>query len=186
MKIDNEFQLNASREEVWQALNNLDVLKDCIPGCEELMALAEDHFQAAIRAKVGPVNAKFNTEIRLENVNAPKSYSLVVNSKGGAAGMGEGIAHVELIDEEAGSTLRYTVDFKVKGKLAQIGSRLILNVIQKMSNEFFSKFATHFPETGGVEQPAEVATGNELNLATPLMLMGSALVILLILYMLMS
>lgn len=145
MDLDGEFQLAGSREDVWHALNDLDVLKQCIPGCEELSFVTEEHFQAAIRAKVGPVNAKFNTEIRLEDVKPPESYSLVVDSKGGAAGIGEGIAHVKLLENSGGTLLKYTVEFKVKGKLAQIGSRLIMNVIQKMSNEFFSKFAAHFP-----------------------------------------
>lgn len=155
MNLNGEFQLAASREVVWQALNDLDVLKECIPGCEELDALADDHFQAKIRAKVGPVNAKFSTEIRLNDVIAPESYSLTVNSKGGAAGMGEGIAHVKLLENPQGTELQYIVEFKVKGKLAQIGSRLIMNVIQKMSNAFFSKFAAHFPEVDEASQESQ-------------------------------
>ena len=190
MNLDGEFQLASSREAVWRALNDLDVLKQCIPGCEELHALAEDHFQAAIRAKVGPVNAKFTTEIRLENINEPESYSLVVDSKGGAAGMGEGVAHVKLVENSDGTLLQYNVEFKVKGKLAQIGSRLIMNVIQKMSNEFFSKFAAYFPKQENLEQEVAGDSGesschDSANIS-PVVLLVSAVVMVFILYILMT
>ena len=156
MNLDGEFQLAAARETVWQALNDLDVLRACIPGCEELTAVTGEHFRAVVRAKTGPVNAKFNTDIHLENVNEPESYTLVVNGKGGAAGMGEGSANVELAENPSGTLLRYSVELKVKGKLAQVGSRLIMNVVRKLSNEFFSKFAAHFPER---EKPGQEVAG---------------------------
>ena len=140
MKTDGEVQFEASREVVWKALNDIDVLQACIPGCESLTLVAENEFQAKVRAKVGPVNSSFNTTIHLEDVMEPDSYVLRVHSKGGAAGIGEAIARVNLIEESTGTKLKYEVEFKVKGKLAQIGSRLIMNVIQKLSRQFFESF----------------------------------------------
>lgn len=155
MNLDGEFQLAAAREEVWDALNNTEILKECIPGCEELEKLSDTEFEALVRAKVGPVNAKFKTQVSLRDVNPPASYSLVAKSKGGAAGMGEGVARVELSETAGGTELKYDVEFKVQGKLAQIGSRLLMNVIQKMSNEFFSKFASNFASQSQPETEAE-------------------------------
>ncbi len=146
MNLDGDFLLTASRQEVWDKLNDTEVLKDCIPGCEALDETSENVYQAGIRAKVGPVNAKFKSEISLRDINEPESYVLAVKSKGGAAGMGEGLARVQLLEQDNATQLNYSVEFKVQGKLAQIGSRLIMNVIQKMSNQFFSKFAAYFPE----------------------------------------
>ena len=140
MKTDGDVKFDAPREAVWKALNDVAVLQACIPGCESLSVVGENEFQAKVRAKVGPVNSSFNTTINLEDVVEPESYSLRVHSKGGAAGIGEAIARVNLIDESPGTSLKYEVEFKVKGKLAQIGSRLIMNVIQKLSREFFESF----------------------------------------------
>lgn len=152
MNLEGKFELPASRGEVWEALNNTAVLKECIPGCEELEKLSETEFEALVRAKIGPVNAKFKTEIVLRDVKPSDSYTLVAKSKGGAAGMGEGVARVELVEQPDGTELKYSVEFKVQGKLAQIGSRLLMNVIQKMSNEFFSKFAASFTAEQELEQ----------------------------------
>ena len=146
MNLEGDFLVAASRQEVWDKLNDTEVLKTCIPGCETLDETSENTFLATIRAKVGPVNAKFKSEISLRDINEPESYLLSVKSKGGAAGMGEGLARVNLLEQGSATQLNYVVEFKVQGKLAQIGSRLIMNVIQKMSNQFFSKFITHFPE----------------------------------------
>ena len=142
LKTDGEVKFDAEREPVWKALNDIEVLKACIPGCESLELVGENEFHALVRAKVGPVNSSFNTTIHLEDIVEPESYSLRVHSKGGAAGIGEAIARVKLIDESPGTCLKYEVEFKVKGKLAQIGSRLIMNVIQKLSREFFASFET--------------------------------------------
>lgn len=147
MELKGEYELHADRDTVWQALNDLAVLRDCIPGCETLDVVEDNHYQAAIRAKVGPVNTKFATAIHLENVCAPESYTLRVHSKGGAAGLGEGLAHVQLMDSSSGTRLFYAVEFKVKGKLAQIGSRLIMNVVQKLSKQFFDSFSARVNAT---------------------------------------
>ncbi len=148
MNIDGQFQLAASRQEVWDKLNDVDVLRLCIPGCESLDQIDETHFEAVIRAKIGPINAKFVSRIELQEMNEPQSYTLSVRSKGGAAGMGEGLANVELAETETETQLRYSVELKVKGKLAQIGSRLINNTVIKLSNQFFDSFAAQFDDIG--------------------------------------
>lgn len=144
MNHSGQFKLNAPAQEVWDKLNNIDILQICIPGCESLELSSANCFQAIIRAKIGPINAKFDSEINLRDIKEPESYTLAVKSKGGAAGMGEGLARVELLEQEGGTQLNYSVDLKVQGKLAQIGSRLINNVIKKLSNEFFDRFAANF------------------------------------------
>ena len=144
MILDGQFQLAAPRQEVWDKLNNTQVLKGCIPGCETLEESEENSFQAIIRAKVGPISAKFKSVINLRDIVEPKCYTLNVTSKGGAAGMGEGVAQVALLEKDGGTQLNYSVELKVRGKLAQIGSRLINNTIIKLSNEFFDKFAAQF------------------------------------------
>lgn len=166
MNLDGEFDLAASRKDVWEALNDTEVLKNCVPGCEALEKISDTQFEALVRAKVGPLNAKFKTDISLRDVNPPESYSLVAKSKGGAAGMGEGVAQVELLETGTGTQLKYVVEFKVQGKLAQIGSRLLMNVIQKMSNQFFSDFASHFapgvePEVGVDSAPTRIASADK-------------------------
>ena len=148
MNLDGQFQLAASRQEVWDSLNDTRVLQNCIPGCESLEEISEHCFLATIRAKIGPINAMFKSEINLRDIIEPESYTLAVKSKGGAVGMGEGLARVSLTDHEGGTQLNYSVDFKVQGKLAQIGSRLINNVIKKLSNEFFDRFAENFDKQG--------------------------------------
>jgi uncharacterized protein len=145
MIFEGRFLLEAPQQLVWERLNDTRVLQACIPGCESLEEVTENSYLASIRAKVGPLNAKFKSEIVLREINEPLSYLLSIKSKGGAAGMGEGLARVELLGHENSTELNYSVEFKVQGKLAQIGSRLIMNVIQKMSNEFFSQFAAFFP-----------------------------------------
>ena len=148
MNIEGEHQLDAPRQEVWDKLNDVGVLRECIPGCESLEQDQANHFEARIRAKIGPINAKFISQIELQDVKEPESYTLSVRSKGGAAGMGEGLARVELLDQGNSTQLHYSVELKVKGKLAQIGSRLINNTVVKLSNEFFDAFAGRFAVTG--------------------------------------
>ncbi|NKB37735.1 MAG: carbon monoxide dehydrogenase [Gammaproteobacteria bacterium] len=148
MNIDGQFQLPALRQKVWNKLNDVDVLRDFIPGCESLDQKDETHFEAVIRAKIGPINAKFVSQIELQEMNEPQSYTLSVRSKGGAAGMGEGLASVELNEEDTDTLLHYSVELKVKGKLAQIGSRLINNTVVKLSNQFFESFAAQFENPG--------------------------------------
>ena len=141
MEIKGEYQIAAAREVVWQALNDPDVLKACIPGCEEFERAGDNEYRARIKATIGPVRASFNTALSLEDLNPPESYRLVGESKA-TAGFGRGSASVNLVETESGTLLRYDADFKVGGKLAQVGSRLVVGATKKTADDFFGAFST--------------------------------------------
>ena len=141
MDIKGEYNIATSRERVWEALNDPEVLCRCIPGCESLEKTSDTEMQGKVMAAIGPVRARFNTQLRLENVNAPQSYTLVGESKAGAAGFGRGSANVTLTEEDGSTVLSYEADLKVGGKLAQVGSRLVLGATRKIADDFFSNFS---------------------------------------------
>jgi len=141
MEIKGEYQIASSREDVWQALNDPEMLKKCIPGCESLEKISDTKMIATVMASIGPVRARFNTKLSLENLNPPESYTLVGESKAGAAGFGRGSADVTLAENDDGTLLSYTADFRVGGKLAQVGSRLVLGATRKIANDFFGNFS---------------------------------------------
>lgn len=141
MEMTGEYRIPASREEVWRALNDPEVLRECIPGCEELEKVSDTEFTAKVKMKVGPVSARFTGAVTLEDLNPPQSYSIVGEGKGGAAGFAKGGAKVELEEDGDDTILRYEADAKVGGKLAQIGSRLIAGTARKLADKFFSAFA---------------------------------------------
>ena len=130
----------ADRATVWAALNDSETLKACIPGCQELSGSADDGFEATVVQKVGPVKATFKGAVTLEDVNAPESYRIVGEGKGGAAGFAKGQAAVALSETAEGTELAYTVDAKVGGKLAQLGSRIVDGFAKKMADKFFEGF----------------------------------------------
>ncbi|WP_342664898.1 carbon monoxide dehydrogenase subunit G [Thalassobaculum salexigens] len=134
----------APRQTVWEALNDPDVLKECIPGCEEIEKTGEHGFTAKVSAKVGPVKAKFAGAVELQDLNPPVSYTIVGEGKGGAAGFAKGGAKVNLEetteDGAPATILTYEVNASVGGKLAAIGSRLIDSTAKKYANDFFEKF----------------------------------------------
>lgn len=141
MQMIGEYRILAPRQTVWDALNDPDVLKQCIPGCEELTRTEEGGFAAKVTAKVGPVRAKFAGKVELSDIDPPNGYTISGQGTGGAAGFAKGGAKVSLIEDGADTILNYTVDALVGGKLAQIGSRLIDATAKKMADDFFSKFA---------------------------------------------
>ncbi len=141
MEIKGEYQIASSREVVWQALNDPEMLKKCIPGCESMEQISDTEFTATVMAAIGPVRARFNTRISLENLKPPESYTMVGDSKAGAAGFGRGSADVTLAGNDDGTLLSYVADFKVGGKLAQVGSRLVLGATKKTADDFFGKFS---------------------------------------------
>ena len=150
MQMTDERIIAAPPAVVWAALFDPEVLKACVPGCEELTGSAETGYSATVVQKVGPVKATFHGEVTMQDVIAPESCRLVGEGKGGAAGFAKGEAHVHLAATEDGQTkLTYTVDAKVGGKLAQLGSRIVDGFARKMAADFF----TRFQET--VEGPAE-------------------------------
>jgi uncharacterized protein len=154
-----EYRIAAPRERVWAALNDAAVLARCIEGCQSMERVGDDLFEAAVKAKVGPVSALFNAELRLEDVRAPAGYTLNAQVKGGAAGFARGTARVELDEAGVDTILRYTVVANVGGKLAQVGSRLIDATARKMAEDFFGAFGR---ELGLGEVPAgETVTAAE-------------------------
>lgn len=143
MEMTGEYRIPASRQKVWDALNDPDVLKECIPGCEEIEKISATEFTAKVKAKVGPVSARFAGEVTLQDLNPPTSYTIAGQGKGGAAGFAKGSAKVTLDEDGDGTVLRYEADAQVGGKLAQIGSRLIAGTARKIADKFFGNFAEH-------------------------------------------
>lgn len=142
MELQGEYRIPAPREQVWAMLNDPEVLRKCIPGCQELDGSPEDGFNATVKLKVGPVSATFKGAVTLTNVNAPESYTIVGEGKGGIAGFASGGADVVLTEDGAETVLRYEVNAKVGGKLAQLGSRMIKSTSEKLAKQFFDEFAT--------------------------------------------
>ncbi len=139
---------------MWEALNDPDVLKECIDGCQSLTRVADDRFEGVVRARIGPVNATFRGTVSLVDLNPPESYGLEVQAKGGAAGFGKGTASVTLAEIPEGTLLGYGVQAQVGGKLAQIGSRLVDGAVRKMADSFFAAF------TGQLGGPADTQAGD--------------------------
>jgi carbon monoxide dehydrogenase subunit G len=157
MRQSGEHRIEADRRTVWAALNDPDVLAKCIEGCESMAKVGDDAFVAKVRARVGPVSAMFEGEVKLADVDPPASYRLIVNAKGGAAGFGKGEAKVALDEDGAATILRYEVEGSVGGKLAQVGQRLIDGVAKKTADEFFERFAAIVGPTAPTEAAAAAA-----------------------------
>jgi uncharacterized protein len=129
-----------SVEETWKALNDPEVLKACIAGCESIECVADNEFRVAMTARVGPVTAKFSGRIVLSDIVAPTSYTMRFEGQGGAAGFANGEAQVALASEGSGTRVDYTAKAQVGGKLAQIGSRLVDGAAAKVADDFFASF----------------------------------------------
>lgn len=140
MEMSEERSIPASRDEVWQALNDPDVLQEAMPGCDQFEATGDNEYIARITAKVGPVKARFKFRILLQDIEPPTGYTLNGEGQGGAAGFAKGSARVELEESAEGTILRYTVKANVGGKLAQLGARLIDGTARKMADAFFGNF----------------------------------------------
>ncbi len=141
MQMTGECRIEAPREAVWTALNDPEVLQQCIPGCEELEKTSDTEFFAKVNAKVGPVSAKFAGSVTLSDLKPPESYKISGEGKGGAAGFAKGGATVTLAEDGGATLLGYDVDGQVGGKLAQVGAGLIDGAAKKMADDFFGKFA---------------------------------------------
>jgi uncharacterized protein len=154
MTMTGEATLPADRAKVWAMLNDPEVLKACIPGCQSLEKTSDTSFAAVAKVKIGPVSATFKGAVQLSNLDPPNGYTISGEGEGGIAGFAKGGAKVQLLDaqEAPGSTLlKYDVQANVGGKIAQLGARLIDGVAKKMADQFFSNFAT---AAGGVVQAA--------------------------------
>lgn len=156
--------INASRQKVWNALNDPDVLIRCIPGCEEISRVSDNQLQVRMMVKMGPVRSRFAGTLSLEDINAPESCSLVFDGTG-AAGFAKGGAKVSLADQDATQTrLNYTAKASVGGKLGQIGGRLIESSARKMSDEFFSAFQSVVSEDSHAKDAVRSGEDDEATL----------------------
>jgi carbon monoxide dehydrogenase subunit G len=141
MDMTGESRIPAPRQRVWEALNNPQILKECIPGCETIEKNSDTEFTARVVAKVGPVRAAFSGKVTLSDLEPPKAYTISGEGTGGVAGFARGAAKVKLDEDGDATTLHYEVQAHVGGKLAQIGSRLIDATARKMAADFFARFA---------------------------------------------
>ncbi|HEY2020113.1 carbon monoxide dehydrogenase subunit G [Paraburkholderia sp.] len=170
MELTGEQILPLPRERVWAALNDPDILKASVPGCESFERIDDTQFQMVMAASVGPIKARFKGKMVLTDLQPPQSYSMTFEGSGGAAGFGKGGAHVDLLTDVAGGTrLVYRSHAQVGGRLAQVGARLIDGVARKMAEDFFGRFRAAVvgpqqPAAGGAE-PAAADTSGVLHTA---------------------
>jgi len=136
-----EVQLNANKETVYAKLNDPEVLKACIPGCESLELVSPTEFVAVSVMKIGPVKARWKGRVTLSDLDPPNGYKITGEGEGGVAGFAKGGATVSLSEKDGGTALKYDVDAQIGGKLAQLGQRLIAGAAKKMADDFFAKFA---------------------------------------------
>ena len=168
MEMTGEYRIAAPRAQVWAALNDPEVLKISIPGCETLDMTSDTDMTAKVVAKIGPVKATFVGKVKLENINAPESYTISGEGQGGVAGFAKGGADVHLTEDGGETVLAYTARAQIGGKLAQLGSRLIDSTAKMMADQFFAKFSAVVTERALIEaggglaaEPATVATATE-------------------------
>jgi carbon monoxide dehydrogenase subunit G len=160
MEMQGSRQLAINQQQTWDALNDPQVLKLCIPGCDKIEASGENQYSMAVSLKIGPLAAKFAGKIALSDINAPHSYTIAFEGQGGPAGFGKGNAKVQLHPNAEGVALEYTVQASVGGKIAQVGQRLIDGVAKSMAEDFFKRFdqemQKRYPEAYA-ERPAAPA-----------------------------
>ena len=157
MELQEEIFINAPRDVVYAALNDPEILKQCIPGCQELTKQSDTELAAKVTLKVGPVKANFVGDVTLDPSNAPAHFSLNGEGNGGVAGFAKGGADVELIEQDGGTLLKYTAKADVGGKLAQLGSRLIVSTSKKLAKNFFEEFNLVLVGEEGPENEGEVS-----------------------------
>lgn len=144
MNLTGEYTISASRDEVWAALNDPDVLKICVPGCEEMEKISDTQFVAKVTVKIGAVKTRMKGKVELSDIDAPNGYTIAGSGQSGVAGFAKGGARVSLVDAPGGGTiLRYEAHTELGGKLAAVGSRVIQGIAKRMADDFFGAFARH-------------------------------------------
>jgi hypothetical protein len=151
LEMSGEYVLPIARKAVWDALNDQEMLKRCIPGCQTIEKKSDTEFSAVVVTKIGPVKARFKGNVRLEDLNPPNSYRIMGEGEGGVAGFAKGGASVNLSDAEGGTLLVYKAEANVGGKLAQLGQRLLAGTAKKMADQFFANFAEALTPGVGVK-----------------------------------
>ncbi|WP_298829247.1 CoxG family protein [uncultured Piscinibacter sp.] len=163
MELKGERLIPAPIDTTWAGLNDPEILKACIAGCESLERTADDAFQALVAVRVGPVAAKFKGNLKLTDVKPPSSYTIHFDGQGGAAGFGKGSADVQLVPQAGGTRLSYSARAQVGGKMAQVGSRLIDAAAGKIAEDFFAAFEAKLAPAAAAEAvPAPAAGGGRL------------------------
>jgi carbon monoxide dehydrogenase subunit G len=140
MEMTGEQLIPATQAHTWEALNDTEMLRACVPGCESITATGPDEYAVLMTARVGPVSAKFKGKMKLSDIRPPESYNITFEGQGGVAGFAKGSSAVQLASVAGGTMLSYQVKANVGGKLAQIGSRLVDAAAQKVSGDFFNAF----------------------------------------------
>jgi len=158
MKMSGSRQIQAAQSDVWAKLNDVDVLKRCIPGCESLEKVGENDLKSTVAVKIGPMSVRFNGAVTLSDLDPPNSYRISGKGQGGAAGFASGGANVKLEPKDGGTLLTYDVDATVGGKIAQLGARLIDATAASLANQFFDRFATETAPPAAASQAAEAAS----------------------------
>jgi hypothetical protein len=153
MDMTGERFILASKEKIWAGLNDTEVLKACIPGCESLEALSDTQMKAVAAVKLGPISAKFTGDVTLSDLDPPNGYTISGEGRGGVAGFAKGGAKVRLSAQDGGTMLSYTVNAQVGGKIAQLGARLIDATAKSMAEQFFTKFAAAVEPQAAVPTP---------------------------------
>lgn len=155
MELKGERRLPVDRAAAWKALNDPEVLRACIPGCESVEQAGDGAYAVGVAVALGPVRARFKGTLRLEDVVAPASYTLRFEGQGGAAGFAKGSSQVSLAEDGAAATiLRYTVNAQVGGRLAQVGNRLIDSAALKLADDFFAAFERQVGSSTPTQAPA--------------------------------
>ena len=162
MKLSGSYQIKLEKQKVWEALNNPEILKQAIPGCEEFIKKSDTEFTATAKNKIGPFNASFTGDIELKDIDAPNSYK-ITGSGNSPVGFASGEASVKLEGKEGTTELIYSVEANVGGKIAQVGSRLIDMTAKKMADIFFGKFSEIISSTNAED---EKMISEELNIPT--------------------
>ncbi|MEJ1157403.1 SRPBCC family protein [Prosthecomicrobium sp. N25] len=157
MEMTGEYRIPAPRAQVWEALNDPEVLKACIPGCETLDMQSPTEMTAKVVAKIGPVKATFNGKVHLTDINPPESYTISGEGQGGVAGFAKGGASVHLAEDGAVTVLTYAAKAQIGGKLAQLGARLIDSTAKMMADQFFAKFSEVAAARSGAMAPPAIA-----------------------------
>lgn len=159
MEMKGEQRVPATQQQTWDGLNDPEVLKACVPGCESIEKLSDTDYQVFMTARVGPVSAKFKGKLTLSDLDPPRAYSIAFEGQGGVAGFGKGSAQVQLAPDGDATTLSYAVNASVGGKLAQIGSRLVDAASKKLANDFFRHSTKKWRACMGRHRPLRVAPG---------------------------
>ncbi|MBX9589389.1 MAG: carbon monoxide dehydrogenase subunit G [Hyphomonadaceae bacterium] len=157
MDMKGEERISASRDVVWKALNDVDVLRQSIPGCESLEKVSDTDMTAKVKLQIGPVRAVFSGKVTLSDIDPPNGYRISGEGQGGVAGYAKGGAVVRLVGDGDGTLLKYEAKADVGGKLAQLGGRLIDSTARKLAGEFFQRFGAIVGSPAGVPMPAAPA-----------------------------